>query len=77
MNPLTITSFIIPAFVAIGLITLLIKERYHLIPKKPNMKRGEYIKDTEMAQNHTMHRLENGKQHPDDFLDLSGGALGI
>ncbi len=79
MNPLTVTSFIIPAFVAIGLITLLIKERYNLVPKRTNTKREQNTENqnNQAMQNYNTYRLANGKKHPDDFLDFSGGAMGI
>ena len=79
MNPLTVTSFMIPAFVAIGLITLLIKERYNLTPKSKNIRGGQNTENqnNQQQQNYINNRFANGKRYPDDFLDLSGGAMGI
>jgi hypothetical protein len=79
MNPLTVTSFIIPAFVAIGLITLLIKERYNLVPKRTHAKRDQNTENqnNQPRQNYNTHRFANGKRYPDDFLDFSGGVMGI
>ena len=79
MNPMTVTSFAIPAFVAIGLITLLIKERYNLMPKKTKANNGNNTtnKNNQEMQNYRNDRFAQGKRYPDDFVDLSGGAWGI
>ncbi len=79
MNPLTVISFMIPAFVAIGLITLLIKERYNFAPRSKNIRGGQNTENqnNQQVQNYINNRFANTKKYPDDFLDLSGGAMGI
>jgi hypothetical protein len=79
MNPMTVTSFAIPAFVAIGLIALLIKERYNLMPKRTKANNGNNTtnENNQATQHHSNDRFAQGKRYPDDFVDFSGGALGI
>ena len=75
MNPLSVTSFMIPAFVAVGLITLLIRERYYLMPKKTKANNGN--REKEDMRNYANNKYAQSKRYPDDFVDLSGGSLGI
>ncbi|HKC67557.1 MAG TPA: hypothetical protein VKG26_04960 [Bacteroidia bacterium] len=79
MNPFVLTSFIIPASVAFVLITLLIKERYNLLPKKTNTNVGTNfnIEEEQNQANYKRDRFKQGKIYPDDFLDFSGGTMGI
>ncbi len=76
MNPMTVTSFIIPAFVAVALITLLIRERYNLMPKRTNNGNNKNQNNAD-AQNQRNNRFAQSKRYPDDFVDLSGGNMGI
>ena len=75
MNPLSITPFMIPAFVAVGLITLLIRERYYLLPKKTKANNGNGEKED--VRNFKNNEYAQSKRYPDDFVDLSGGTMGI
>lgn len=75
MNPLSVTPFIIPAFVAVGLITLLIRERYNLIPKKTKANNGN--REKEDVRRYVNNEYTQSKRYPDDFVDLSGGSMGI
>ena len=71
----TTISFIIPAFVAFGLIALLIKERYNLLPKRTRANNEN--NQNQEAYNYQSNKYAQGKRYPDDFVDLSGGSLGI
>ena len=79
MNPIILTSFIIPGAIAFGLIALLIKERYNLLPKKPNATQRIETKNqsNQAVREYQKDRLTLGKRYPEDFLDLSGGSMGI
>ena len=79
MNPFIVSSLFIPGAIAFGLVALLIKERYNLLPKKPNatkkIKANNQVDQT--IRDYRKDRQTIGKRYPDDFLDLSGGTLGI
>ena len=79
MNPIMLTSFIIPAFVAFGLIALLIKERYNLFPKNPHGVQEEETGNQidQKLQEYKKERIVRGKRYPEDFVDFSGGNMGI
>ncbi|GEM_PF-2633068 len=79
MTPLILSSFTIPAVTVFVLIALLIQERDYLFPRKTNTNM-EVNTNMEQQQNQATNRRERlmqGKRYPDDFLDLSGGTLGI
>jgi hypothetical protein len=52
MDALILTSFIIPAIVALGLIALLIKERYNLLPKNPSGVKQKQFSNSQSNSNH-------------------------
>ena len=79
MTPLILTSITIPAVTVLGLITLLIKERGYLFPKKTNTN-TQVTANVEQQPNQAAHKRERfvqAKRYPDDFLDFSGGTMGI
>lgn len=78
MTPLILTSITIPAVTVLGLITLLIKERDYLFPKRTNTNMGVTANMEQQNQaEQRRKRFVQGKRYPDDFLDFSGGTMGI
>lgn len=79
MTPLILTSITIPAVTVLGLITLLIRERGYLFPKKTNTNMGATanIEQQQNQADYRRKRFAEGKKYPDDFLDFSGGTMGI
>jgi hypothetical protein len=79
MTPIILGSFTIPAVTVFVLIVLLIEERNYLFPKKTNTNAGVNA-NIEQEQNQADYRRDRygqGKRYPDDFLDFSGGTMGI
>ena len=79
MTPLILSSITIPAVTVLGLLTLLIKERDNFFPKRRDTHVGTHT-PMEQVQNQAAHRKDRfmqGKRYPDDFLDFSGGTMGI
>lgn len=79
MNPIILSSFVIPGAIAFYLIALLIKERYSFLPKEKNIAEET---ETNNQINQTIREYHKdkqtfGKRYPEDFLDLSGGSMGI
>ena len=82
MNPIILTALIIPASVAFGLITLLIKERDHFFPKKTTTgQRADTTTQADQQNYENKVRERTGfidtVRRSTDFLDLSGGSMGI
>jgi len=77
MNGFIIASFIIPAIVTVMLIGLMIKERDYLFPKNAgkNWVRRLWIKNEKRTIQ--LKNLEAKKKSDNNFLDFSGGSLGI
>lgn len=75
MDALIVTSFIIPAIIAFVLVALLIKERYNLMPKQNvgTRKQHQFSSDFREIKNN----YKQARKHAGDYLDLSGGTMGI
>lgn len=67
MTPMLLVSLSIPAAVAVGLVALMIKERYHFLPKRNK------VKSTERAYES---RRKDDDYH-NNLMDLSGEMMGI
>jgi hypothetical protein len=79
MTPLILSSFTIPAVTIFVLIALLIKKRDYIFPKKANTNVGanSNIEEDRHQADTRRKGYRFGKRYPDDFLDFSGGTMGI
>ena len=79
MNPIILSSFIIPGAIAFYLIALLIKERYNFLPKGQSATEETETNNqiSQTIREYNKDKLKLGKRYPEDFLDLSGGSMGI
>ena len=76
MNPIILSSFLIPGAVAFCLIALLIRERYNFL-QNVTQKIETNNQSDQTIQESQIDKLTFTKRYPEDFLDLSGGTMGI
>jgi hypothetical protein len=74
MNLVVLLPFLIPVTITILLIVMLIKERKYLISNKKNM--NSQVESIKKEPSYKRVVREN-KRNLDDFVDFSGGIMGI
>ena len=84
MNPVMLLPFIIPIAITSFLVALLVKERRYLISNKKQVmynenNRAEKNEINNRAQNEPYYEklISRNKKNPDDYVDYSGGIMGI
>ena len=84
MNPVMLLPFIIPVAITSFLVALLVKERRYLISNKKQMvydenKPTEKNEKNNRAQNEPYYEklISRKKKNLDDYVDYSGGIMGI